>query len=174
MPGLTGFEVARRLADQPHDLAHHLRDGLRSACDRGVRGQRGRLPAEAGRPGAARGRRAAGRGGASRAICRWTISWKRSSSWSRSGRTGASGSPSRSANGFSSSRRRRSSTRRSPTTASPSSRRSTRGHRTTGRSTSCRRGSIRTSSGACIDRTWSTSTRSRRSSLGSAGTTSCG
>ena len=35
------------------DVAHRLRHGVRSARDRGVRGQRGRLPAEAGRAGAA-------------------------------------------------------------------------------------------------------------------------
>ena len=54
MPGLTGFEVARRLLDARGADAHHLRHRVRSARDRGVRGQRGRLPAEAGRSGAAR------------------------------------------------------------------------------------------------------------------------
>ena len=44
-------------------VAHHLRHRLRSARDRGVRGQRGRLPAEAGRPGAARGRASSAPGG---------------------------------------------------------------------------------------------------------------
>ena len=55
MPGLTGFEVARRMLDDAGGVAHHLRDRVRSARDRGVRGERGRLPAEAGRSGAARG-----------------------------------------------------------------------------------------------------------------------
>ena len=54
MPGLTGFEVARRMLDAQRAVAHHLRDRVRSARHRGVRGQRGRLPAEAGRSGAAR------------------------------------------------------------------------------------------------------------------------
>jgi DNA-binding LytR/AlgR family response regulator len=40
--------------------------------------------------------------------------------------------------------------------------------------TTCRRGSTRKRSGGSIARTWSTSTRSRRSSLGSAGTISSG
>ena len=66
MPGLTGFEVARRMLDARAAVAHHLRHRLRSARDRGVRGQRGRLPAEAGRPGAARGGASSGRGGGSR------------------------------------------------------------------------------------------------------------
>ena len=52
MPGLTGFEVARRLlsaATSPP--ASGVRHGLRPARDRGVRGECGRLPAEAGRAG---------------------------------------------------------------------------------------------------------------------------
>ena len=41
-------------ARQRPDVPHYFRDRLRSARDRGVRGERGRLPAEAGRPVAAR------------------------------------------------------------------------------------------------------------------------
>ena len=68
MPGLTGFEVARRMLDGPRAARHsHFRDRLRPARDRGVRGQRGRLPAEADRrrrgskPPSQRARRRRGR-----------------------------------------------------------------------------------------------------------------
>ena len=53
MPGLTGFEVARRLLAGRRRGAGGLRHGLRPVRDRGVRGERRRLPAEAGRAGAA-------------------------------------------------------------------------------------------------------------------------
>ena len=53
MPGLTGFEVARRLLRGRHRLAAGVRHRLRSARDRGVRRQRRRLSAEAGRSRAA-------------------------------------------------------------------------------------------------------------------------
>ena len=49
MPGLTGFEVARRLRPGRRRRAARVRHGLRPARHRGVRGERGRLPAEAGR-----------------------------------------------------------------------------------------------------------------------------
>ena len=68
MPGLTGFEVARRMLDAQTGVAHHLRHRVRSARDRGVRGQRGRLPAEAGRSGAARAGACSGPAGASTSI----------------------------------------------------------------------------------------------------------
>src|SRR6188474_2925745 len=58
MPGLTGFEVARRMLDGG-PMSDYLRDGIRSARDRGVRGECRQLPAEAGRSGAARGGAAA-------------------------------------------------------------------------------------------------------------------
>ncbi len=60
MPGLTGFEVARRLLRGRRRGAARVRDRLRPVRDRGVRGERRRLPAEAGRAGAA------GNGGRSR------------------------------------------------------------------------------------------------------------
>ena len=137
MPGLTGFEVARRLLDARRGVAHRLRHRVRSARDRGVRGQRGRLPAEAGRSGAARGRRRA-RAAAHRARTagrrrrparrrQQRRSSRRSSSWSPNGRAGASGSRSRSASGSCSCRPTRSSTRRWPTKSSRSSRASTSG-----------------------------------------------
>ena len=49
MPGLTGFEVARQLVDQEPPVDRHFRHRLRPARHRGVRGERGGLPAEAGR-----------------------------------------------------------------------------------------------------------------------------
>ena len=52
MPGLNGFEVARRLLDrQDYVTGTRVRHRVRSARRRGIRGQRGRLPSEAGRPG---------------------------------------------------------------------------------------------------------------------------
>ena len=54
MPGLTGFEVARRLLRAGLERAFRVRDRIRSARHRGVRGQRRRLPAEAGRSGTPR------------------------------------------------------------------------------------------------------------------------
>ena len=57
MPGLSGFEVARRLLEREEQrTGAGVRHRVRSARDRGVRGQRRRLPSEAG------GRRAAGTG----------------------------------------------------------------------------------------------------------------
>ena len=125
------------MLDTQAAVAHHLRHRLRSARDRGVRGQRGRLPAEAGRSGAARAGACSGRGGGSRPIDRVdagdgrrrrsaTTSSRRSSSSSPSARAGASGWRSRSASGSCSCRPRKSSTRRWPTKASRSSRASTR------------------------------------------------
>ena len=110
-------------------VADRLRHRLRPARDRGVRGQRGRLPAEAGRSGAARG---GGRAGAApRGVCaiarpsgrrrrQQRRSSRRSSSWSPNGRAAASGWRSRSASGSCSSRPKRSSTPRWPTKASRS------------------------------------------------------
>ena len=54
MPGLSGFEVARRLLEREDDVAGAgVRHGVRPARHRGVRGQRRRLPAQAGGRGAA-------------------------------------------------------------------------------------------------------------------------
>ena len=166
MPGLTGFEVARRLLDEGPASQHHLRDGVRSARDRGVRGQRGRLPAEAGRSGAARA------GPAARPPANHARSAR------RRGRRDAIGEPAqrRSARADRPAGRRAAEPAR---TAGDQGRRAVsaragrrdhlcvagrrehhgrhepaRGHvELIGRSTSCRRGSTRASSGACIDRT---------------------
>ena len=68
MPGLTGFEVARRLLERERRAAGpHLRHRLRPARDRGVRGERRGLPAEAGRCRRGSNRRCSGRGGGSSA-----------------------------------------------------------------------------------------------------------
>ena len=61
MPGLTGFEVLQSLPAGRPDAAGDLRHRVRPARARGVRGQRARVPAEAGgsgAPGASRGARA--------------------------------------------------------------------------------------------------------------------
>ena len=67
MPGLGGFEVARRLLEQGRRAAGPgLRHRIRPARDRGVRGERRGLPAEAGRIGHGWSRRSSGRAGGSR------------------------------------------------------------------------------------------------------------
>ena len=88
MPGLTGFEVARRLLERRRRRRSRLRDRLRPVRDRGIRGQRGRLPVEAGRAAAARAGARARAAAASRteqpaADAARTRTWNGSSNWSR-------------------------------------------------------------------------------------------
>ena len=64
MPGLTGFEVARKLADREPPVTVIFVTAYRPARDRGVRGQCGRLPAEAHRQPAGSKRPSSGPGGA--------------------------------------------------------------------------------------------------------------
>ena len=104
MPGLTGFEVARRLLRGGDGIAAGLRHRLRPACDRGVRGQRRRLPAEAGRARAAGdGRRPGAQADAPRtgpASPRRRITSTASCSCWPSGRTAGNSSRSRSGDRF--------------------------------------------------------------------------
>ena len=133
MPGLTGFEVARRMIDggptshiifvtafdqhaieafEVNAVDYLLKPVDPARLDMALQRARRRISFER-----MNGEQAAGRPRA-RPGLQPTISSRRSSSWSPSARAGASGWRSRSASGSCSCRRKRLSTRRSPTKAS--------------------------------------------------------
>ena len=163
MPGLTGFEVARHVARRRPGDPRRLRHGVRPVRHRGVRGERGRLPAQAGRDSRGSSRRSSACAGG------WTPAAPLNEHLEKIVRTGRRPAAAPGAGG-------RQGRRAVP--AGPGRRCDLRvpgwgydihSDRTGGRNVqlpdagrAAGAASTRTSSGGCTGRIWSTSTRSRR------------